>query len=602
LGYNTTSGVNKKRLFYQFGTSALNPKIIRSATFKAYEVFSYSCTASDVEAWETSGTSSSTNWNNQPVWRVRQDTRSVAYGRDGCSPGGAWVSFDVAQALRASQSRGSSNTTIGLRASAESSNTGWKRFKSNATLSVEYNTAPATPTSARTLSPTTSCVIGSARPAIPRVDPPTLVARISDADSAKGQTVRGQFEIWNATHTARSYTANTAYKLAGGDFSVNAPTLADGVYAWRVSGYDALNSGPWSPWCEFVIDGTAPATPTISSVTESGFCAVDSVPAESNDAAPCRSGELAKFHFSTNDPGATRFRWSLNAQVPTSPYTAPSAPDFGLLLATFGPNVVRVWSYDAAGNVSPAGDLGFRVAGARASGWWRMDETSGPLGDISSAGRTLSRTGTSVSAGGRWSPVENPDLDPTFTDPTDQAVAFDGLTGSAAASAAVAQAGQAWTVSAWVKLDAPVAGRSYLLSQDLGGASWGLGLYADPADSTHQDGRWGFAVNDGARSKGMGSAGNVVPGQWTHLVGVYNPGTQEMALYVDGELDSVLGDATVPVQTTATATGPFRVAALMSTTVHFWWPGRIDEVRTFAGAYDDAQAQRLSASSRPALP
>jgi Concanavalin A-like lectin/glucanases superfamily len=599
VGYSTSDGYHKKRLFFQFDTHWMNPKIIKAATFRSFETFSYSCSDASIQAWETGQVSpTSTNWSNQPVWRTLQDSATVSYGRDGCEPGGNWVSFDVVRALRASQARGGTYTTLGLIAGSETSLAGWKRFKYNATLTVTYNTRPNVPTSVQTTSPSTSCMTGASRPAIPGADPPTLSAKITDADSAKGQTVRGQFEILSIGHTVKYFGANTAYKLSGGTYTVNAPTLADGSYAWRVQGYDGVDEGGWAPWCEFTIDSTVPSPPGVQTVPEAGYCTVDAVPADTNADAPCGVGVSSKFRFTTPDTSVTRYRWSLNAQVPTSAFVAKTSPDFALTLPAFGPTVVRVWSYDAAGNVSAPGALEFRVSGATTSGWWRLDETTGPLADSSGEGRPLTGTGLTASVPGRWSP-EATGQAPPLSDSTDRAIALDGATGYAVTAAPVLAPGQNWTVSAWVRLDAAVTSRRYLLSQDRGSSSWLGGLFVDPQDATHEDGRWGFAVNDGTRSRAVASEVNMVPGEWTHLIGVYAPGTHEMALYVDGQLDQILDDTTVPVQTTAVATGPFCVGALRSTTVQYWWPGTVDEVRTFAGAYDDVQSYGLFRASRP---
>jgi hypothetical protein len=619
MGYNTTAGTNKKRLFYMFSTSAMNSKHLLAATFKAYETFSYSCTASTVEAWETSAVYSSSTWNSQPVWRTKNSSQSVAYGRDGCSPGGAWVSFNVLPAVSHSKALGGSNTTIGLKASSETSNYGWKRFRYDATLSVLYNTPPATPTSLNTTSPTTSCVTGASRPVIAKVDPPTLNATINDSDGSKGQTVRGDFQVTAADHTTVVWSASTAYKAPGVTYSLNAPTLADGTYAWRVQAYDGTDASAWSGFCEFTVDGTAPPAPSVTTPASAppGSCLV--LPdAPSNDEASCGVGDTGSFTFVPGDATTTTYRWSLNSPAATSAATSVSSPDFTVTFTSFGPNVVRVWAYDAAGNVSAPDALQFPVKGAASSGWWRLDEPTGALSDISgvSSPEPLTRVGGTISVPGVFSPEET-GQDPPFSDPLDHAIAFDGLTGSANSAAGVLVMGRSLTVAAWVKLDGPVTSRRYLVSQDQGSSSWSTGVFADPpvtcavdangvpvdpACVPFEDGRFGMAINDGSRAVAMYSTAAVVPGQWTHLIGVYNPGLvdAQMKLYVDGQLaGDPLGDATVPRQTSSTATGPVRVGSLLSSTVGFWWPGIVDEVQTFSGAYDDEQAARLYLQVRP---
>lgn len=460
---------------------------------------------------------------------------------------------------------------------------------------------------------------GSARPVIPKVDPPTLNATISDSDGNKGQTVRSTFQLTAADHTTVVWTGTTAYKAPGVTYAINAPTLNDGVYAWRAQAYDGVDKSQWSGWCEFAVDGTAPPAPSVTTPSSpaAGSCLV--LPdAEKNSDADCTVGDTGSFTFSPGDATTKTYRWSLNSQTPTSATISVSSPNFAVAFDAFGPNTVRVWGYDAAGNVSAPGDLQFPVNGAAPAGWWRLDESTGALSDASGVStlHPLTRVGGTTSVPGHFSPEEQ-QQDPPFSDPADRALAFDGASGSANTSSAVLSMGRSITLSAWVKLDGPVSARRYLVSQDRGTTSWSIGIFADPpvvcaTDANgnqvdpdcvpFEDGRYGMAVSDGTRSIPLFSDAAVAPGQWTHLVAVYNPGLgdAEMKMYVDGEPSgSPLASSGVPRQTTSTATGPFRVGSLLSSTVAYWWPGTIDEVEAFTGAYDDEQAFRLSQETRP---
>jgi hypothetical protein len=88
---------------------------------------------------------------------------------------------------------------------------------------------------------------------------------------------------------------------------------------------------------------------------------------------------------------------------------------------------------------------------------------------------------------------------------------------------------QSFSVSAWAKLD-QVGGTATVVSQD-GPASSVLALMAIP------DGRWSFAMSatgaaGGAVDRVDGPAAQV--GVWTHLVGIYDAGADQMSLYVNG--------------------------------------------------------------------
>lgn len=593
-----------------FGTSAINAKILRAATLKSFETWSYSCTKSTVQAWETNAIYSSTTWKVQPTWKSQLDSVSAASGRDGCTPGGSWVSFDVLAAVQHSQAAGGYNTTIGLRASSETGEAGWKRFRNNATLSIEYNSRPGTPTSLKTTYPSSSCVTGAGRPSLPRVDPPILNATIKDADGVKGQTVQGKFEIWNLAHSSMVHSFYTPSKKPGGLYVDSVPTLADGSYAWRVLGYDNMNYSAWSQWCEFTVDGTRPAQPSLESVPTAGYCTADAGVGDSNTDAACAVGQTSKFRVTPPDSGVTKYKWSVNATLPTSAFIPIATRDFTISHSTFGPETVRVWTYDAAGNISTGpGELEYRVSGAARSGWWRMDDVGATLTDASGRNRPMTMVGGYTRVAGTFAPPA--DSEPSeFYDPTDFATKFNGSTAQATTASPVLTMGSGYTLSAWVRLDSPVTTRGIIVSQDRGTAAtsaWSASLFADPPSTLNASdptscacpgGRIGFATFDGVKnSEYVYADTTLVPGRWTHVVAVYSPAEPSMSLYVDGDLVDSRGDAGTASQTSSTLAGPLRVGHLNNYPTG-WFPGVIDEVGTFDGAFDDVQAQELYTTVR----
>jgi RHS repeat-associated protein len=134
-------------------------------------------------------------------------------------------------------------------------------------LTLTYDSYPNTVTSPAT-TPATTCTTGSGRPYI-NTTTPTLNATVSDPD---GGTLKGAFEIWNtggAEIGGQNYSASvssgavSSWAVPSGNF-VNGST-----YSWRARGYDGtLYSKSYSPFCEFTIDTTAPAAPTISSSSD----------------------------------------------------------------------------------------------------------------------------------------------------------------------------------------------------------------------------------------------------------------------------------------------------------------------------------------------
>ncbi len=72
---------------------------------------------------------------------------------------------------------------------------------------------------------------------------------------------------------------------------------------------------------------------------------------------------------------------------------------------------------------------------------------------------------------------------------------------------------------------------------------------------------------------------DVVPNQWYHLVGTYDPETKTKAFYVDGQRVGAAGDVTVNVNEAK----PLRIGAGQTDSVigNFFWNGGVDEVAVF---------------------
>jgi hypothetical protein len=129
-------------------------------------------------------------------------------------------------------------------------------------------------------------------------------------------------------------------------------------------------------------------------------------------------------------------------------------------------------------------------------------------------------------------------------------------------------------VAAWAKLASTGTSR-VVVSEDGGRAS------AFTLQYVGGDNRWAFTVNgtdaDNATRYRVEAASVPVPGQWTHLVGVYDATAAQLRLYVNGLL---AGKATVPVPWNATGNlvvgrGKYNGAATD------FFSGDVDEVRVW---------------------
>lgn len=577
VGYNNTAGVNTKRLYWNFDTTATRGKHILAATFKALELFSYSCTPAAIDLWQTGPISSATTWNSQPSTVRLAASRNVAFGRDGCYPAGQWVEFNTAVSVADSAARGSTVTAFSLRA-AENTNAGWKRFRNDALLSITYNTPPGTPTGLRHTSPAPACV-GSATgaPTIPN-DPPMLIARLSDADGGNNM-VLGEFEFFSSTSGTLIQRLTTGRTVPNVEYSVQAPAMLHGAtYFWRVRAHDGVEYSPYSARCYFVVDANAPATPTITTPVGQTYAV----------------GTNASFTFGNGGSSdVIRYRWALNNTVPDPKNEVPaSAPTASVPLAQFGDSLLNVWSYDSAGNVGQ-NSFAFIVANSVATGEWWLDQLSGStLADAVSPGHPLTLSGgASPGVAGRW----------FDTDSTDRAVSFGGVSGAAASTASdVVDASQNFSVSAWVRL-ANTSARRSAVSKDSGtGSGFTLGFVPGGTDDAGNPlvGSFAFTMaNPTGGTEVVARQGlNAVTGDWVHLIGIYRAATKGLTLYVNGGLAAA-------TNSTSTASGTAGVFALgrgrSGGTPAQYWSGDIDDVHLFKGAIDGTVINALFTSNRP---
>jgi hypothetical protein len=580
MGYVSTAadGTHLKRLYYAFNTGALNVsgRTIVSATFRAFQTWSYNCTSAGVEAWLTNGFTSGMTWNKQPTWVGPHTARTAPkYGRPDCAPGGAWVDFNVRNQVIAAQLKPWATTTIGLKASNEASSTGWRRFRNDATLEVEYNTYPNVPTSPQMLSPTTSCG-GS----VPGGDLPIMQVKVTDPDGTQNQ-VRARFQIFKSGETTPQ-TFTTSPGASGTTFRQQMPNLANGMWTWRAQGLDAGNlASGWTALCNVTVDNSAPTPPMVW--FHGGDLSV--------------GGDL-DFQFTGGAADVVSYRYAVNGDAPTSPAISVWDGRAKVRVTSFGPFTLRVWAYDAAGNRGAAASWPpedpLIIGGTDALDWWRMNDGGG----TSAANVKRPANGFLLQGAFGWEPDAWADTG------TALALNAPGAMGGALGAGGPADGGH-FSVSAWLKVGASSGtGRRVAVSQDAGlNSAFSLAVErtAGPAEATPMVVDRVVATlykPDGSVGLRVPSSLALEPGQWVHatMSRINQPdGTVALELWVTDAAagETIANAATETVSTAAlagSANGYTRVGAEARNAVavnHF--VGAVDEVVTAKGPFDEQQ-------------
>ncbi|MGW7169767.1 LamG domain-containing protein [Streptomyces sp. NPDC054884] len=566
-----------KRLFYRIPVSKFAGKKVLSAEFVVRNTWSASCDARGVQLWRTKDISKSTTWNSQNAsgfWIDRLTSKSFAYGFEGCSSKDA--EFDVRSAIQQAADKKWGTMTFGLRASDEDDRYGWKRFSDDGFLRVKYNRPPQQPKMSQLTMEYGGTCKKSGSPARVRTLGKIYANDVTDPD---GDAIAVQFQArWDSGDgkglIARWTPDLTKYKKSGSRFAISLPTSipANKPVHWyaRVRDTDDEGAGNYSPWsyagnatgCYFVYDTSVPAAPAVAS---GEYPASD--PEDPDDPWHDGVGVYGTFALDSSSTDVTRYRWGFNGdptsanQVTTS---AGAAQSVMVLPAKPGLNFVTAQALDAAGNASEVRTYQFRVkAGQPARATWQLDEGSGAgRAEGSTPARTLTlRGGAATGAQGTLG----------------TALALNGTDAYASTDLSAVDTTRGFSISAWVKLDAKPDHPAMVASQ-IGNGTAGFELYY----SASYD-RWVFNTfasdKPGATiTRAMAStAGGVITGAWTHLVGVYDGVDKKLRLYVD---DGLVGEATHDIGWNARRGLRIGAGATSGVPKDFF-PGTVDEVQLF---------------------
>lgn len=559
---------------------------ITSATFSADPGQRGNCTSTRTDAYQTDGISSSQqSWSSMGF--LKYASNITAPQGDACSDSGVRREWDVKSVVVDGSNQNWPSVTIGLKANNESSSSGYKTYKNDARLDIVFNRAPNVPTSVKMTSPAQSCVSGSSRPVLATTTP-TFSAVASDPD---GGNVRVRFQVYIPSPESEAWNSgDLAAKASGSTFSAKVASgklVAGKVYRYRAYTTDGARRSSWSSaFCEFTVDVTKPASPTVTPVRTGVAAIYDS------DVERGGVGVAGKFTISRgNSSDVTQFKYSFNNTSLTStatPNTSGTA-QIAFTPTTAGPVTLRVSSRDKAGNESPPTTYVFDVAAAKEDAIWMLDEGEGDVA-ADASGTTPARD-LEVSGAG-W--LAGPH-DLFGSRPGDGSLSFDG-TDDVASTGPVVDTSESFVVSAfvWLNAEATSADDFTAVSQDgIVTSAFQLGYSQSCPDTTA--GCWSFRMRDAdAGTAPLTFVKSTVPGvrdEWVHLVAEHDAATKTMSIWVC-EIGTPESPATGnPVQTTVPraaapwdSTGAFVLGrGYSNSAVSSWWPGKIDNVRVFKG-------------------
>ncbi|MFY1650733.1 LamG-like jellyroll fold domain-containing protein [Solwaraspora sp. WMMB762] len=575
------------RSYFQFPTTAngvsLKGKHIESAYVQMKLDHSWSCGPTVASMYLTPAINATpkASWSAMTLTSFMSSATGNANEAGGCSSiqPDMIMNFSgsgTTNQVQAAANKNWNSITVGFTAraangSGESTQDRWKRFfPNNAKLFVDYDTKPGAPHTLQVAG--VSC--GSSVLRIGTLSP-TFSAVFPDGDSSDSLT--GTFEwievpaggigaVTDTTPARKSPPPAKTGITPNSRATSSAVAITSGrTYAFRARGTDKPPysiTGPWSSWCQFIPDTTAPPVPTIT------------------PGAAGEPGRTMTFALSTTTTDVTKFRYGWS-NPPTTEVAAsgtnPKTATVNVTVPSFGQNTFWVRGIDATGNLGNVGSATFTAPrSAPAVAKWGLEHYPGVDQTEALADQQPSLAGeTSLGTS-----------DVSWTDDVriigGQTSSFNGTSSHAFTTDPIIDPTASFSVSAWVKLGnagdtLPTVNRigmtqdgalngSFVLGYHAGTQKWSMWMHSDDTATTTTFG----LVN---------SPSPVVMGSWTHLAGVYDATSRTSTIYVNGQ---------APTSVAATGMQPWPNRQRIVIGRELWkgspvnfWSGEIADVQVF---------------------
>ncbi|WIM97336.1 LamG domain-containing protein [Actinoplanes oblitus] len=546
------------RSFFEFPTTAIKGKFVRTAYVQMVVDHTWSCTKTPTTMW-TGGsiTTPRTPWSTALgtyLWAASSNANEGSGCSDSPQPdmtvnfGNDSGTTAVSNWLNTAAGKGSASVTVGFSArdsdkTSESDQTRWKKFfPSKAKLIADVDAKPGQPTSLQVSG--TACnstlTIGTTTP--------YFAAVLPDADGTT-QTLKATWELYKAP-VGQAFTAITApaqTSTGGGKQTQSAKTsaLTNGLrYAFRVYSTDQAPynvKSPVSEYCFFWVDTSVPNV-SITRVTPDA------------DLLP---GKPVKFTLSSTSTNVKGFNYgwteaATSSVVPTTANGVTSAT-VTLSIPKYGTNILYVQAVNTAGSKG-YGSADFTALRPSPSvARWPL-EIGGPV-DATSAvidqqpslagDNQLTLSGTTWADKGRVIGAQN--------------LAFNGS--GVVTTPKFLDTTSSFSVGAWVRLENVTNYQTFISEDGTGTANFQLQFRPDDTNGDGAaDKSWCFGLRPTDTSATTAfnlacSTNTAVLNRWTHVAGVYDAATKKVSVWVDGVMRA---EAAAPA-TAWQSTGPLRI-------------------------------------------
>ncbi|HEU5474691.1 MAG TPA: hypothetical protein VFV67_28925 [Actinophytocola sp.] len=332
---NGCNGIGVTRSYFQWNIAGLYNTAIISAQVNFTQQYAVNCNSITYVDW-TNPIGPSTDWNTKPA----------VFATPGASGtcGGA-MSANVTDQLRYAVNNRTGTSTYGLRAADESTGNGWKKFTQwNATLSVNWDVTPVTPSNTFT-SPVMWCTSATPYPAIGKTDLSLGVQTVVASDGV-AKPLEAQFVVTNLG-TGTVVASPTVQTTAGAWTIVPIPqnTLGNGSYSWTARVFDGLLYSGWTPLCKFQVDQSQPGVPDIQSTD---------YPDDGVTGKPVRTPGTVTFTPPAGSSTPTQYRYQLGGGLPITVNATNGAWTGAITPTRIGPNMLTVQALSSVGTPSPA--------------------------------------------------------------------------------------------------------------------------------------------------------------------------------------------------------------------------------------------------------